>query len=138
MQPPKNREDHDDDIPPGQIEHEQYRATTGRQGGAPLYLWFVTADHTREHILPIADIRLMEPPSDPRKEIAYIHFSGICVLMTGRHLRRVLHRITLQRCSAIYQYRHGQKPAPEGEPVIEAFQFLDLTKLPKRTEDAKD
>lgn len=130
MQSPQAKPD-DEDIAPGEVETEQYRATTGRQGGPPEFLWFVTANSTErgEHILPIADIRLMEPPRDVRKEIAYIHFSTICVVMTGKHLRRVLHRISLRRCSAIYQYRHGQHRPPEGEPVVEDFKFIDLTKV---------
>ena len=136
MQPPQAKPD-DDDVAPGEVETDQYRATTGRQGGPPEYLWFVTANHEREHILPIADIRLMEPPGDTRKEIAYIHFSTICVVMTGKHLRRVLHRISLRRCSAIYQYRQGQHRPPEGEPIVEGFKFLDLTKPAPGKDDAK-
>lgn len=119
----------DDDTPPGSGKAEEYHATErGRIGGRAEFLWFVTGDRKRDQIFPLADIRRMEPPENPGTEVAYIHLSGITVVLHGVHLRRVLHRITTHCCAALYEFRPRQKRPGGGEPVIERMDFLDMTK----------
>jgi hypothetical protein len=119
--------DDDDDIAPGDIDTEAYQATGGRRGGGRgEFLWCVTT-RNEDLIFPLADLRRMEPPS-PADSTAYLHFSGVTVALSGVNLRRILHRITLQRCAALYEYKAGQKRPAGGEPVIEHIRFLDMTK----------
>jgi hypothetical protein len=122
----------DDDTPPGDEPAEIYQATGPKRGGGGVqFLWFVTADKSRDQIFPIADIRRMEPPDKPA-EVAYIHFSGITVVLSGTNLRRVLHRIAMHRCVSVHEWRPDQKRPAKGEPVIERIDFVDLTKgVPK-------
>jgi hypothetical protein len=127
--------DENDDIPPGDSQNQDYHATEGRRGGGRgEFLWFVTADRAHDLILPLADIRRMDAPAAGREEVAYIHFSGVSVALSGVNLRRVLHRIAMQRCSALYQLRAGQTRPDAGEPVIEGMRFIDLTKARPKDE----
>lgn len=127
MSPTENKDE--DDTPPGEEPVGIYTATGGRRGGGRgEFLWFVTADGKRDQVFPIADIRRMEPPDNPEKEVAYIHFSGVTVALFGTNLRRVLHRITMHRCAALYEAKSGQKKPLAGEPIIQRMEFLDLTK----------
>ncbi|MBS0445095.1 MAG: hypothetical protein JSR59_03995 [Proteobacteria bacterium] len=124
---------------PGEKDTHAYVATEGRRGGGRgEFLWFVTADGKRDQILPIADIRRMEPPDNTEREVAVIHFSGISVALTGANLRRVLHRIVLHRCSVLYEARAGQRKPPAGEPVIERIEFADLTKATAKPSTGAD
>jgi hypothetical protein len=126
------------DRAPGETQSEEYKATEARRGGGRgEFLWFVTQDRKRDQIFPVADIRRMEPPDDPAREIAYIHLSGVSVVLAGTNLRRVLHRIMLNRCSALYEFRPGQQRPAKGEPVIERMEFLDMTKATRKGENPK-
>jgi hypothetical protein len=129
------RED-EDDTAPGDIETAAYQATEGRRGGARCeFLWFVTYDRTRDEILPLADIRRIEPPRDPQNEVAYIHFSGVSVRLCGVNLRRVLHRIAMQRCAALYELRPGQHRPDSSEPVIDRMEFKDTSRPKAKAKD---
>ena len=110
------------DTPPGDEENELYSATGIRLGGAP-FLWFVTKDKEEDRILPMADIRKMEPPG-PRGSEAFIHFSGFCVKLTGTGLRLVMHKIFMRHCSSLHERAPGKRVTP-GEPVIERMEFFD-------------
>ena len=126
------KQNEEDDIPPGDDEAEAYYAIGPKRGGGSVqFLWFVTADRTRDQIFPLSDIRRMEPPDKPA-EVAYIHFSGVTAVIEGANLRRVLHRIAMHRCVSLHELRPGQAPPPAGEPVIRRIEFLDLTRaVPK-------
>jgi hypothetical protein len=125
-------ETQDDDTPPGDETPEDYEATGPRRGGGMLqFLWFVTADRAGDRVLPMADIRRMEPPG-PRGREAWIHFSGFSVRLVGTGLRRVLHRIAMHRCASLYELVPGQRVAP-GEPVIERMEFLEPVSPAKRS-----
>jgi hypothetical protein len=130
-------DDEDLDVAPGETQTEAYRATTGRQGGAPLYLWCVTEDPARAAIYPIADIRKMEPPAQTKNSVAFIHFSNESVGMYGDNLHRVLNRITLRSCSALYEIRPGQHPVTATEPVIRRMEFYDMTKAKPKASGEK-
>ncbi len=126
----------EDDTAPGEIESDEYKATGARRGGGRgEFLWFVTSDGTRDQIFPVADIRRMEPPDDLGSEKAYIHFSGVMVVLTGKTLRRVLHRIALNRCSAVYEFRPGQRRAAGDLVIVESMRFLDTTKAPRKEQN---
>ncbi len=132
----QTKQNEEDDTPPGDEEAEAYQATgPKRGGGAVQFLWFVTADRTRDQIFPFADIRRMEPPDKP-VEKAYIHFSGVTAVIEGANLRRVLHRIAMHRCVSLHEIRSGQAPPPAGEPVIRRIEFIDLTKAVPKGEKA--
>ena len=125
----------EDDTPPSDEEAEEYHATGPKRGrGGVQFLWFVTADKTRDQIVPLADCRRMEPPSGGRGQgTAYIHFSGITAVLSGTGLRRVLHRIAMHRYGSLHELRPGQKRPAKGEPVIDRIEFLDLTKTMPKT-----
>ena len=121
----------EDDTPPGDEEGEPYRATgPKRGGGAVQFLWFATADQKKrpDQIFQVADIRRMEGPADLAAEVAFIHFSGVSVALSGVNLRRVLHRIAMHRCVSLHELRPGQVPPPKDEPVIRKIEFFDMTK----------
>jgi len=129
--------DHDDETPPTEDIGDTYSAVGTKRVSAPRpFLWFVTADGLRDQIFPYADIRRMEPPDKPGREIAYIHFSGVTVALAGSNLAKALHRISINRVAALYEYRHGQqRPAP-GETVIDRMEFLDMTRATRKLERA--
>jgi hypothetical protein len=85
----------------------------------------VTKNKDDDRILPVADIRRMEPPRSDEKGEAFIHFSGFSVKLIGTGLRRVLHRIYMRRCSSLHEYTPGKTTVP-GEPFIEWMEFRDV------------
>lgn len=133
----KKPEPDDDDSTPLDDIHEMYSAVGTKRVSAPRqFLWFVTSDGTRDQIFPFADIRRMEPPDKPGREVAYIHFSGVSVALMGRNLNKALHRITINRVVALYEYREGQKRPAEGEAIIERMEFMDMSKATRKEKGA--
>ena len=125
----KTPDTEEDDTPPGDDGDLAYAATGTKRVAAPRqFLWFVTNDRKRDQIFPFADIRRMEPPDNPDKEVAFIHFSGVSVALFGRHLRKVIHRITINRTIALYEFRRGQTRPADDEPIIDRMEFMDMTK----------
>jgi hypothetical protein len=130
-------DEEDDTTPPAYDDDEEYKATKMlRVGRMALELWFVKADGKGEQIFPLADMRRMEPPSDPQKEVAYMYFSGVRVELHGSHLRQVLKDICTHRCTELHEIRPGQKRPPAGQPVIERIYFGDLTRAKPVAADA--
>jgi hypothetical protein len=110
---------------PGDDDGELYEPTAfmrgGGRGGSGL-IWFSCVDASRDRILQLANLREMEP-SDISGPFAWLHFSGMDVVLEGTRARQVVHRVFLGRCSIIYEIRPGQKPKKPDAPVIRTIHF---------------
>jgi hypothetical protein len=115
-------DDEEDDTPPGDEDSELYQPTAFRRTAKLPFLWFVTRNRKNDYVLPLADIRRMEPPDGRDGREAFIHFSGLTVRMEGTGLRRVINRIVQLGCTSVHEYRPGQQKKA-GEPVIEKMEF---------------
>ena len=113
-------------LPPGDEAGEVYHATAFMRGGGKAgtgLIWFACKDGSRDRILQLANLREMEP-GDVSGLRAWLHFSGLDVLLEGTGMRQVAYRIFLGRCSIAHEIRPGQKPAKAGDPVIRNIRFL--------------
>ncbi len=115
-------DDETEDTPPGDEDSEVYQPTAFQRTAKLPFLWFVTRNRDGDRVMPLADIRKMEPPDKDGCE-AFIHFSGFIVKLQGAGLRRVINRIVQLGCTSIHEYRPGQKTLP-GEPIIEKMEFF--------------
>jgi hypothetical protein len=129
-------EDDDDTDEPPLHDPQRYRATQGRRDGRGDFLWFVSSDGMRDEMLPLADIHRIEPPRGKvnGRDVVYMHFSGIMARLTGVDLARVVQRLSMRRCSALFELCPGQQRPPKGEPVIELIEFFDTSGAARRRE----
>jgi hypothetical protein len=122
----KSGDEDDIGLPPGDEKPGPYRATSFMRGGGKGgtgYLWFSCKEPSRDRILPLANLREMEP-GDLSGPKAFLHFSGMVVELEGTLLRRVVHRIFLGRCTTVHEIRDGQQAGKSDEPVIRSITFL--------------
>jgi hypothetical protein len=74
----------------------------------------------------------MEPPDDPENEVAFIHFGGATVAMSGKNLRQALFRIMMGRCDTVYEHRPGQTKPAASEPIIYSMKYADMTNATRK------
>jgi hypothetical protein len=113
-------------LPPGDEASEVYHATAFMRGGGKAgtgLIWFACKDGSRDRILQLANLREMEP-GDVNDGRAWLHFSGMDVLLEGAGMRQVVYRIFLGRCSIAYEICPGQQPKKKDDPVIRTIRFL--------------
>ena len=118
--------DNDPGPPPGDEHSTVYNATDfvrsgGRGGGG--FIWFSCKDGGHDRVLQLANLREMEPGGLTGGQ-AWLHFSGMDVMLEGSRTREVVHRIFLGRCSIVREIRPDQQPEKTDAPVITAIRFF--------------
>lgn len=120
-----------------------YRAARGPFGKLVYFIWFVPRDGTEDKIVPYGDIRPIHLAKSGRQLV--IDYSDFAVVLEGRNLHYIAHRIQNGRCAVIEAFdemRHDL-PTDESQPFIERIRFvLPVEKKPKakstdRESDAK-
>jgi len=93
----------------------------GRFGGG--FIWFCGGDGSRDRVLQLANLREIEPGKLADRQ-AWLHFSGMDVMLEGTRMREVVHRIFLGRCNIVREIHDGQQPEKADAPVVAAIRFL--------------